>query len=377
MTRRTRCAVSGSGPCNNLLHAMYCDRARRGLSSQRDRAKPRAAAPWSLILPLLLAIVLLYFAFRGVQWSDLWSTIRHGRPQFVALALAGTSCTYFLRGIRWKILLSAEARVPIVTAFCAIVVGYLGNYVLPARAGEVIRSVLMARKVSVSTSYVFATAVTERIMDTVTLVLISVVALMSIRNMPVWLLTSAKVMAVVACAGLGFVFLAPRFEPFLRRALARVPLPAGVALRLDALLSQFLLGMRSLHSPVRALSFLGLSFPIWIGDGLVAVSAAAALRLNLSVPEGLLLLAALGLASAAPSTPGYVGVFQFVAVTVLVPFGFTHTQALAYIISYQAIIYVVVLVWGSIGLWRLHGWSRSTYRMSAAELDLTDSGVLR
>jgi uncharacterized membrane protein YbhN (UPF0104 family) len=133
------------------------------------------------------------------------------------------------------------------------------------------------------------------------------------------------------------------------------------------LLSQFLLGMRALHSPVRALSFLGLSFPIWLGDGLVAVSMAAALRLGLSLPQALLLLAALGLASAAPSTPGYVGVFQFVAVTVLVPFGFTHSQALAYIISYQAIIYVVVLVWGPIGLWRLHGWSRSTFSLSLDE----------
>lgn len=328
------------------------------------RARRGASIPWSLLLPALLAIVLLYFAFRGVRWGDLLDTIRHGRPQFVALALLGTSCTYLLRGVRWRILLSAERDVSTITAFCAVVVGYLGNYVLPARAGEIIRSVLIARKSSMSTSYVLATAITERIMDTVTLVLISVVALMSMKNMPVWLLTSAKVMAAVACGGLAFVFLAPHFEPFLRGILHRFPVSAPLEVRLNGLLSQFLLGMRALHSPVRALSFLGLSFPIWIGDGLVTVSVASALRLSLSIPQGLLLLAALGLASAAPSTPGYVGVFQFVAVTVLVPFGFTHSHALAYIISYQAIIYVVVLVWGPIGLWRLHGWSRSTFRLS-------------
>lgn len=327
-------------------------------------ARRRTSFPWSLLLPALLAIILLYFAFRGVRWRDLFDTFRHGRPQFVALALLGTTCTYLLRGVRWKILLSAERDVGTITAFCAVVVGYLGNYVLPARAGEVIRSVLIARRASLSTSYVLATAITERIMDTVTLVLISVVALTFINNMPVWLVTSAKVMAGIACCGLAFVFLAPRFEASLRAWLHRLPFPDPLSLRFDALLSQFLLGMRALHSPVRALSFLGLSFPIWIGDGLVTVSVAAALRLSLSVPEGLLLLAALGLASAAPSTPGYVGVFQFVAVTVLVPFGFTHSHALAYIISYQAIIYVVVLVWGPIGLWRLNGWSRSTFSLS-------------
>ena len=64
---------------------------------------------------------------------------------------------------------------------------------------------------------------------------------------------------------------------------------------------------------------------------------------------------------------GCIPPFQFVAVTVLVPFGCAHSQALAYIISYQAIIYVVVLVWGPIGLWRLNGWSRSTFRVSLEE----------
>lgn len=323
-----------------------------------------ASIPWSLLLPVGLAAILLYFAFRGVRWSDLVATLRHGRPQFVVLAIAGTTCTYLLRGVRWRILLAAERDVPVLTAFCAVVVGYLGNYVLPARAGEIIRSVLIARRAEISTAYVFATAITERIMDTVTLVLISVVALTFLKNMPVWLVSSAKVMAVVACAGLVFVFVAPRFETMLRALLRRLPFPHSVAGRLDLLLGRFLLGMRALHSPGRGLTFLGLSFPIWIGDGLVCVSMAAALQLKLSVPQGLLLLAALGLASAAPSTPGYVGVFQFVAVTVLVPFGFTHAQALAYIISYQAVIYVVVLVWGPIGLWRLHGWSRSTFSLS-------------
>src|SRR5205807_10514896 len=135
-----------------------------------------------------------------------------GRRLSVVLDLLGTSCAYLLRGVRWRILLSAERDVGTITAFFGVVVGYLGNDVLPARAGEVIRSVLLGRKASLSTSYVLATAITERIMDTVTLVLISVVALMWIKNMPVWLLTSAKVMAVVACSGLAFVFVAPRFE---------------------------------------------------------------------------------------------------------------------------------------------------------------------
>ncbi|HEX6506946.1 MAG TPA: lysylphosphatidylglycerol synthase transmembrane domain-containing protein [Chloroflexota bacterium] len=334
------------------------------MNQSASEAKPARSFRLSLILPILLAAVLLYFAFRGVRWSDFLNTIRHGRPQYLVLGFLGVTCTYFLRGVRWRILLTAEGEVALLTSFFAVVVGYLGNYVLPARAGEVIRSVLVSRKTTLSVSYVLATAITERIMDSVTLVLISVVALTTLSGLPAWLLTAAKVMAVIACVGLVFIFVAPRFESQLGALLHRLPAPASVGERLDGLLGQFLRGMRALHSPQRAFAFIGLSLPIWIGDGLVTVSVALALNLSLSLPQGLLLLAALGLSSAAPSTPGYVGVFQFVAVTVLAPFGFTHSQALAYIITYQALIYIVVLFWGPIGLWRLQGWSRSTLDLS-------------
>ena len=54
----------------------------------------------------------------------------------------------------------------------------------------------------------------------------------------------------------------------------------------------------------------------------------------------------------AESTPGYVGIYQFVAVTVLQPFGFSRTDAIAYILVAQALLYVVIGFWGSLGLWR-------------------------
>jgi uncharacterized membrane protein YbhN (UPF0104 family) len=65
-----------------------------------------------------------------------------------------------------------------------------------------------------------------------------------------------------------------------------------------------------------------------------------------------LLIASLGLGSALPSTPGYIGIYQFVAVVVLTPFGFSRTDAIAYILVAQALIYVVIGFWGSLGLWR-------------------------
>jgi len=67
------------------------------------------------------------------------------------------------------------------------------------------------------------------------------------------------------------------------------------------------------------------------------------LHLHFSFAVAMLLLTGMGLGSALPSTPGYVGIYQFVAVTVLTPFGFSRDSALAYILVAQASAYVVTL----------------------------------
>jgi hypothetical protein len=78
--------------------------------------------------------------------------------------------------------------------------------------------------------------------------------------------------------------------------------------------------------------------------------------LRLSFPVAALLLCGMGLGSALPSTPGYVGIYQFVAVTVLVPFGISRDAAVAYILVVQALGYFVVLILGLPGILRYRGW---------------------
>jgi hypothetical protein len=65
-----------------------------------------------------------------------------------------------------------------------------------------------------------------------------------------------------------------------------------------------------------------------------------------------LLLTGLGLGSALPSTPGYVGIYQFVAVTVLTPFGFSRAAVIAYTLLLQAMQYMSTGIWGLFALLR-------------------------
>jgi len=301
----------------------------------------------------LLAAVLLYFAFRGVNWREFLATVRQARPEYLALAACMGSASYFMRGLRWRVLLSAEKLIPRVTVFWATMTGYLGNSFLPARAGEVVRSVLVGRSAGLSKSFALATALTERMLDVVALVLIGAAAILALPGRPEWLLSAVRALAAVGLVGLLAVLVATRLEKLLKRILLWLPLPAPWRTRLVGMLEQFLVGMRAIQQPGRALSFIVFSAVIWITDALATMVVARALGLTLTLPQSFLLLVALGLASAAPSTPGYVGIYQFVAVTLLPPFGFSRSEALAYIIVAQALTYLIVTAWGLLGLWRM------------------------
>jgi glycosyltransferase 2 family protein len=311
------------------------------------------ASRWTLAIALVLAAVLLFFAFRGVNWSTMFGRLSRGRPEILALAFLTVSGSYFIRALRWRLLLTAEKRIAPVTVFWATAVGYLGNNFLPARAGELIRSGLLARKTRLSMSYVLATALVERVLDVVALVLISSVAVAALPSVPAWLVGATRVLAVLALFAMLVFIILPRLERQIQRLMARIMGATALQGRLSGLLQQFLLGMRAFQQLARGAGFAGLTCVIWLADSLAMILVARAFDLTLALPQALVLIAALGLSSAAPSTPGYVGIYQFVAVTVLAPFGFARDEALAFILAAQAVIYAVVIVWGMLGLWSL------------------------
>jgi uncharacterized membrane protein YbhN (UPF0104 family) len=87
---------------------------------------------------------------------------RPGRPHHHRL--------FALRALRWRLLLSGGHQFGFLTVFSANMVGYLGNAFLPARAGEVVRSVMISPRGPLSKTYVLMTAAVERLSDAIALV---------------------------------------------------------------------------------------------------------------------------------------------------------------------------------------------------------------
>jgi uncharacterized membrane protein YbhN (UPF0104 family) len=306
----------------------------------------------SALVGALLAIVLLAYALRGVDWTEVGRITGRAAAFPLLLTCVIATATLFLRACRWRTLLGAGGDVDVAAAFWATASGYFGNNFLPARAGELIRTFMVSSRSRLDTPFVLATAIAERVADAVALVIVGSVVLLAAPVPPGWLAAAARPIGAIGVAGALTIGVLPRFDVAARALILRLPLPARFRPRLSAAAGRALDGLRSFHDLRRLSAFAAFTAIIWCLDALGAVLAAAALGLTLPLPVAFLLIAGLSVGSALPSTPGYVGIYQFVAVSILTPFGFSRDDAIAYILVVQGVLYAVIGFWGSLGFVR-------------------------
>ena len=308
-----------------------------------------ASRALSLGVAVSLALVLLYFSLRGIDWRQVWNLISNASPTYIAASCGISTAALFLRSLRWRVLLRAEAPIQVSTAFWATAAGYFGNHFLPARAGELVRTFMISSHSALSGVYVLTTALAERVADAIVLVSITVVVLLTLPVLPGWLAAASRPFIVLGLCGVLALALLPRMERFGRAVIERIPMPAALRAKLTVILEHSLRGIRSFHDAGRLFSFLGWTMAVWSLDASGVIVGAKALGLSIALPAAILLIAGLGLGSALPATPGYVGIFQFVAVSVLTLFQISRTNAVAYILLAQALSYLVIGFWGALG----------------------------
>ena len=112
-----------------------------------------------------LALALLVWFLRHANLASVWTEFRAGRVDFLLLALLATGSTYVLRAFRWQYLLLPLGTPHFMACLKTTVIGFAASTLLPARAGEVIRPYLLAKREGFSPTATFASIVIERLLD--------------------------------------------------------------------------------------------------------------------------------------------------------------------------------------------------------------------
>lgn len=135
-------------------------------------------------LSLALAVSLMWYAFRGINLTEVFKQFQNANYAWVFLSFLFGITSHLSRAYRWKMLLKPLGYNPSTfKSFLAVMVGYFINLVIP-RAGEVSRSGFIQRLDNVPASSAFGTIVLERLVDVlILLVLILTLLLFEFQNL--------------------------------------------------------------------------------------------------------------------------------------------------------------------------------------------------
>lgn len=295
-----------------------------------------------LALGVGLSAVFLYLALRGLDWRALGQTLLGVRMGSLTLCVAMIALGVVLRGLRWSLIAgrAAQAIVPFVRATN---LGILGNQVLPARLGEVVRIVALKRILKSGLSESVGSSLIDRLFDAVYLFLSAwlVSTLMAKALLPQgWLLGLGGALAVL-CAGLVVVrtrrfhaWVASWSERYLHRW----------SLRPDAFVQAFNGMVERLTRWRSATVVIAVAALVWLADYLAVLAALWSIGLDLPPVAPLLLWVMLAAGSALPSAPGFVGIYQLAAVLALAAYGVPAHQAIAVSLVLQGVALLVSFV---------------------------------
>jgi glycosyltransferase 2 family protein len=307
-------------------------------------------------LIFLLTLGLLGLFLRSVDISDAWAETRRARPLPLLFAVGATMLTYAVRALRWQYLLAPIGRTHFSTAFRTTVIGFSATFLLPARAGEVIRPYLLARREGLNATAAFATIILERLLDL--LAVLTLFALFVLTAGPdvvsgdptqfARVKFGGLVAAGAAIVGAVVLFaLAGHPERMGRFALGvqRV-LPGKLAQMVATFVETFAQGLAVMRQPRRMLVSLALSFPLWLAIAAGIWLTSQAFHITFPYQASFLVMTILVVGVAVP-TPGAVGGFHLAyQIAVEVFFGAPSDRAVGAAIVLHAISFVPVTILG-------------------------------
>src|SRR5574338_234771 len=120
---------------------------------------------WQFWAGVLISVFFVWVSLKGLRLQEFWSAVQAANYWWFLPGIAVYFVGVWIRAWRWHYLLGPIKKIPTRVMFPITTIGYMGNNIYPARAGEVLRAVLLKRREGVAVSASLATIIVERIFD--------------------------------------------------------------------------------------------------------------------------------------------------------------------------------------------------------------------
>lgn len=311
---------------------------------------------WQFWLGMAISAFFLWDALRGLRLEDVWSALRNARYGWLLPGVAVYFVGVWARAWRWHYLLRPLKRISTRNMFPIVTIGYMGNNIYPARAGELLRAYVLRRSQGIPISASLATIIVERVLDGVVMLAFVFLNLHELASLSAdsGFAGSIRTLALVGTivflgAVMVFVLMAiftERSQRILGWFIDRL-VPARFRPRLLEFSSRFLGGLASLRSPADVLMVLATSILIWLLETGKYWLVMHAFPFQVSFFALMLMNGIVNLATTIPSAPGYVGTFDRPGIAVLEAYGVAKPLATGYTLVLHAALWLPITVLGA------------------------------
>lgn len=311
---------------------------------------------WQFWLGVLISILFLWLALRGLHLGDFWSVVAKANYWWILPGVGVYFIGVWARAWRWHYLLGPIKKIPTSKMFPITTIGYMGNNIYPARAGEVLRAVILKRKEGVPVSASLATIIVERIFDGVVMLAFIFVNLTELARLTgssgfVGNIQEVAIYGTAAFIGALIVFLLAAMFPALTIRIGdwfiERLLPERLREKVRGIMHKFLDGLASLRSPFNVLMVFLTSVVIWLLETAKYWFVMHAFDFEVSFFALMLMNGIVNLATTIPSAPGYIGTFDAPGIAVLTAYGVDQAMAAGYTLVLHVALWLPITALGA------------------------------
>jgi uncharacterized protein (TIRG00374 family) len=312
---------------------------------------------WQFWIGILISAVFLYFSLRGLKLGDFWQVVKSANYWWIIPGIAVYFLAVWARAWRWHYLLNPVKKIPTRRMFPVTCIGYMGNNIYPARAGEVLRAVILKRKEGVPISASLATIIVERIFDGVVMlafVFVNLPQLAQLASSGSGFIGDIQTLSLwgiglFAAALIGFLLAAmfPIFSAKIGQWFIDRLIPIRIREQTSGIMHKFLDGLASLRSPVNVLMVFLTSVLIWLLETVKYWFVMHAFSFSVSFFALMLMNGIVNLATTIPSAPGYIGTFDAPGIAVLTAYGVEQSTAAGYTLVLHVALWLPITLLGA------------------------------
>jgi uncharacterized protein (TIRG00374 family) len=319
-------------------------------------------------LTYALAAAALVWVFYDVDWSALTAQVQQLSWGWVFVIIGFDVLSFYVQGIRWKMLLEPIGQLSYLKTTQAIYVGLFSSEILPLRAGEIIRGVLVARWVRKKFREVLPSMALERLFDGIWFSSAMIVTALVV-DVPSQIHLATNVLLVASVIGVAVVVWVVRKTHFAETAPEHRP--RNLVERVKFALFEVRIGLKQIGLGGRFFSAFGVSGLLHVVQALAFLSVLKACSIELPILPMIAVFLVVHLGIAIPNAPANVGTFQLFAVLGLTFFGIDKSAAAAFSVVAFAILTVPVLLIGAIAT-LYAGFSLTHFRSQVTEVEVAE-----